>query len=122
MQENREHYVLTLFVSDINCYRNTLIQVSTFMCRISLKIPKLMCNHKPYIRISSDNTTTKRKKLTKRQTIICKTVRRKKGKNTNPTKNGGDLRCSGRAGCSCSTSGTRRVRRVQNPVISHIRW
>ena len=39
--------------------------------------------------------------------------------NTNPTKNGGELRCSGRVSSSCSTSGTRRVNLVKNPVISH---
>ena len=31
---------------------------------------------------------------------------------------GGELRCSGRVGSSCSTSGTRRVNLVTNPVIS----
>ena len=33
-------------------------------------------------------------------------------------KTGGELRCSGRVGSSCSTSGTRRVNLVTNPVIS----
>ena len=41
--------------------------------------------------------------------------------NTNPTKNRGELRCSGRVGSSCSTSDTRRVNLVTNPVISHER-
>jgi hypothetical protein len=36
--------------------------------------------------------------------------------NTNPTKNRGELGCSGKVGCSCSTSGT-RVNLVTNPVI-----
>jgi hypothetical protein len=31
----------------------------------------------------------------------------------------GELRCSGRVGSSCSTSDTRRVNLVTNPVISH---
>ena len=31
----------------------------------------------------------------------------------------GELRCSGRVSSSCSTSGTRRVNLVTNPVISH---
>ena len=35
-----------------------------------------------------------------------------------PLKTGGELRCSGRVGSSCSTSGTRRVNLVTNPVIS----
>ena len=35
-----------------------------------------------------------------------------------PLKTGGELRCSGRVSSSCSTSGTRRVNLVTNPVIS----
>jgi ribosomal protein L32 len=35
-----------------------------------------------------------------------------------PLKTGGELRCSGRVCSSCSTSGTRRVNLVTNPVIS----
>jgi hypothetical protein len=34
-------------------------------------------------------------------------------------KTGGELMCSGRISSSCSTSGTRRVNLVTNPVISH---
>ena len=36
-----------------------------------------------------------------------------------PLKPGGELRCSGRVSSSFSTSGTRRVNLVTNPVISH---
>ena len=36
-----------------------------------------------------------------------------------PLKTGGELRCSGRVSNSCSTSDTRRVNLVINPVISH---
>jgi hypothetical protein len=36
-----------------------------------------------------------------------------------PLKNGNELRCSGRVNSSCSTSGTRRVNVVKNPVLSH---
>ena len=35
-----------------------------------------------------------------------------------PLKTGDELRCSGRVMSSCSTSGTRRVNLVPNPVIS----
>jgi hypothetical protein len=35
-----------------------------------------------------------------------------------PLKTGGELRCSGRVSSSCSTSGTRRVNLVTNPVIN----
>jgi hypothetical protein len=38
-----------------------------------------------------------------------------------PLKTGGELRCPGRVGSSCSASGTRRVNLVTNPVISHER-
>ena len=36
-----------------------------------------------------------------------------------PLKTGGELRCSGRVSSSFSTSGTRHVNLVTNPVISH---
>ena len=36
-----------------------------------------------------------------------------------PLKTGGKLRCFGRVSSSCSTSGTRRVNLVTNPLISH---
>ena len=39
----------------------------------------------------------------------------------NPTKNRGKRRCSGRVSNSCSTSDTRRVNLVINPVISQER-
>ena len=35
-----------------------------------------------------------------------------------PLKTGGELRCSGRLSSSCSTSGTRRVNLVTNPITS----
>ena len=38
-----------------------------------------------------------------------------------PLKTGGELRCSGRVSSSSSTSDTRRVNLVTNPVISHER-
>ena len=36
-----------------------------------------------------------------------------------PLKTGGEHRCSGRVSSSCSTSDTRRVNIVTNPVTSH---
>ena len=42
--------------------------------------------------------------------------------NTNPTKNRGKLRCSGRVRCSFPTCGNRPVNLVTNPVISHEWW
>jgi len=38
-----------------------------------------------------------------------------------PLNTRGELRCSGRVGSSCSTSGTRRVTLITNVVISHER-
>jgi hypothetical protein len=38
-----------------------------------------------------------------------------------PLKTGGEIRCSGRVGSSCSTSGTCRVNLVTNPVINRER-
>ena len=40
--------------------------------------------------------------------------------NMNPIKNVGKLRCSGRVGSSCSTSGTYHVTLDTNPVITSI--
>jgi hypothetical protein len=39
----------------------------------------------------------------------------------NLTKHWGEPRCSGRVSSSCSTSDTRRVTLITNPVISHER-
>ena len=36
-----------------------------------------------------------------------------------PLKTGSELRCPGRVSGSCSTSDTRRINLVTNPVISH---
>ena len=44
-------------------------------------------------------------------------VQKEKQRSTKHT--GGELRCSGRVGSSCSTSDTRRVDLVTNPMISH---
>ena len=59
-------------------------------------------------------------KGTKGQTTIYKTLRNKTkdGVTRTPLKPGDELRCSGRAGSSCSASGTCRVNLVTNPVIS----
>ena len=40
-------------------------------------------------------------------------------KTRTPLKTAGEPMCSGRVGSSCSTSGTRRVNLLTNPVISH---
>jgi hypothetical protein len=63
-----------------------------------------------------------KRKMTKEQTTICKTLHRKlKIATRTPLKTWVELMCSGRVGSSCSTSGTRSVTLVTNPVISHER-
>jgi hypothetical protein len=56
--------------------------------------------------------------LTINKTYIYKTKDRV---TRTPLKTGGELRCSGRVSSSCSTSDTRLVNIVTNPVISHER-
>ena len=46
-------------------------------------------------------------------------TKNKQSSNTNSTKTSGELVRSGRESSSCSTSGTRRVTLVTNPVISY---
>ena len=91
-------------------------------CRLSivkknLKIPKGVIR----IRISKKNRQHNgQKKKYKRtnndlQNIHIKTKDRI---TRTPLKTGGELRCSGRVGSSCSTSGTHRVNLVTNQVIN----
>ena len=63
-----------------------------------------------------------KRKSTKEQTRSLKHIYKSKDQVTRtPLKIGGELMCSGRVFCSCSTSDTRRVNLVTNPVISHER-
>jgi hypothetical protein len=64
-----------------------------------------------------------KRKSTKGQTTINKTyIYKTKDRVTRtPLKTGGEFRCSGRVSSSCSTSDTRLVKIVTNPVISHER-
>ena len=72
------------------------------------------------IRKSTDKQRNGQRETTKGQTTIYKNyTESKRSNNTDPTKNRGELRCSGRINSSWSTSGTRRVALVTNPVISH---
>jgi len=62
---------------------------------------------------------TKRKKVQKdKQRSTKHTYKAKDRVTRTPLKTGGELRCSGRESSSCSTSGTRRVNLVTNPVIN----
>ena len=63
-----------------------------------------------------------KRKRTKGQTAIYKTLHRKLKQCESHQKIGGQLwECSERVNRSCSTSGTRRVTLVTNPMISHER-
>ena len=70
-------------------------------------------------RISKKNKHNGQKKVqTDKQRSTKHTYESKDRVTRTPLKPGDELRCSGRVSSSCSTSGTRRVNLVTNPVIS----
>jgi hypothetical protein len=70
--------------------------------------------------ISKNRQHNGQKKKGNQQTTIFKHYTYyTRSSSTNPTKIGGEIKCSGRISNSCSTCGTRRVTLVTNPVISH---
>ena len=84
-----------------------------FLYKKSLKIPKGQ-SESVYRR-----TQWPKEKIQKdKQRSTKHTYKTKDRVTRNPPKTGGELRCSGRVSSSSSTSGTRRVNRVTNPVIS----
>ena len=87
-------------------------------CVIAEQIIKKSEDTKEVILIRSQHNEQK-KIMIKGQTTTYKTPENKRSGNTNPTKNGGVLRCSGGVGSSCSSNSIRRVSLVTNPVISH---
>jgi hypothetical protein len=92
------------------------INKHTYILPKSLMIPK---GQSKSVYRRTDNTMAKRKS-TKGQTTIYKTTHKTTDRVTRtPLKTGGELRCSERVSSSCSTSGTRLVNLVANPVISH---
>jgi hypothetical protein len=71
------------------------------------------------IRISKKNRQHNGQKVQKDKQRSTKHTYKTKDRVTRTSlKTGGELRCSGRVSSSCSTSGTRRVNLVANPVIS----
>jgi hypothetical protein len=90
------------------------------LCRKkSLKIPKGNLN--PYIE-EEQKTQWPKEKVPKDNKRSTKHTHKTKGRATRtPLKFGDELMCSERVGSSCSTSDTRRVILVTNPVISHER-
>ena len=83
----------------------------------SLKIPK--GQSESVYRRRTDNTMAKKKVQKDKQRSTKHTYKTKDRVTRTPVKTGGELRCSERESSSCSTSGTRRVNLVINPVISH---
>ena len=84
----------------------------------SLKIPK-GGNQNPYIE-EEQTTQWPKEKVQKDEQQSTKHTHKTKDRVTRtPIKTGVELRCSGRIGSSCSTSGARRVNLVTNPVISN---
>ena len=83
----------------------------------SLKIPK-GGNQNPYIEEEQTTQWPKEKAQKDKQRSTKHTYKTKERVTGTPLKTGGERRCSGRVGSSCSTSGTRRVNLVTNPVIS----
>ena len=73
-------------------------------------------NQNPYI--EEQTTQWSKEKVQKDNQRSTKHTYKAKDRVTRtPLKTGGELRCSGRASSSCSTSDTRRVNLVTNPVI-----
>ena len=86
------------------------------LAKKSLKIPK--GNHNPYI--EEQTTQWPKEKVQKNKQRYTKHTYKTKDRVTRtPLKTGGELRCSGRVSSCCSTSGTRRINLVTNPVICH---
>jgi hypothetical protein len=75
-------------------------------------------NQKPYIEEEQTTQWPKEKVQKDKQRSTKHTYKTKDRVTRTPLKIGGELRCSGRVSSSCSSSGTRRVNLVTNPVIS----
>ena len=74
-------------------------------------------NQNPYI--ERETTQWPKEKVQKDKQRSTKHTYKTKDRVTRTSpKTGGEIRCSGRVTSSCSTSGTRRVNLVTNPVIS----
>jgi len=75
-------------------------------------------NQKPYIEEEQTTQWSKEKVQKDKQLSTKHTYKTKDRVTRTPLKTGDELRCSGRVSSSYSTSGTRRVNLVTNPVIS----
>ena len=79
-------------------------------------------NQNPYIEEEQTTQLPKEKVQKEKQYTTKHTHKTKDWVTRTSLKNRGALRCSWSVGSSCSTSGTRRVSLVTNPVISHEWW
>jgi hypothetical protein len=75
-------------------------------------------NQNPYIEEEQTTKWPKEKVQNDKQRSTKHTYKTKDRVKRTPLKTGGELRCSWRVSSSCSTSGTRRVNLVTNPIIS----
>ena len=98
-----------------------LLPYSIKIYKKSLKIPK-GGNQNLYIEEEQTTQWPKEKVQKDKQRSTKHTYKTKDRVTRTPLKTGGQLRWSGRVCSSCSTSDTRRVNLVTNPVISHERW
>ena len=78
-------------------------------------------NQNQYIEEEQTTQWPKEKVQKDKQRSTKHTYKTKDRVTRTPLKSRGELRCSGRVSSSCSTSDTRRVNLVTNPVISHER-
>jgi hypothetical protein len=76
-------------------------------------------NQNPYIEEEQTTQWPKEKVQKAKQRSTKHTYKTKDRVTRIPLKTGGELRCSGRVSSFCSTSDTRRINLVTNPVISH---
>ena len=82
-----------------------------------MKIPK--GQSESYIEEEQTTQWSKEKVQQDKQRSTKYTHKAKDRVTRTPLNTGGELRCTGRVGSSCPTSGTRRVNLVTNPVINH---
>ena len=86
-----------------------------------MKIPK-GGNQNPYIEEEQTTQWPKVKTQKNKQRSTKHTHKTNDRVTRTPLNTGGELGCSRRVSSSCSTSDTRRVDLVTNPVISHERY
>jgi hypothetical protein len=108
--------------SPFRCLKNVLIQIWLYIENHLRRVWKYQRgNQNPYIEEEQTTQWPKEKVQKDKQQSIKHIFKTKDRVTRTPLKTGGELRYSGRVCSSCSTSGTRRVNLVTNPVISR-KW